>query len=373
VAHTYDGGLTWTTVNATPNDPVQRGTIFTGGFDPEGSATRNLLDFFGAEIDRFGRVLVGYADGCIGSCVQQRPNSFTARSTIARQVLGRRMYSEFDVLAKPSAPTVTATFDNCPDANRSLVHLSWSTPDNHGSPITAYNIYRRTESGSFALLTSVEAGVNSFDDTVDPNLKYFYQVTAVNAVGEGLACGEISPSCPGDESEDPCVEPGKTVLTDPTGDDLPPNQAQLDIESISFAGLLTDGTPRLVVTMKVGNLASVPPNASWRTVWTFNGVNYFVAMNNCSIAGVTFTYGTLSGNLFSTLGSADAGAFSADGTIRITIAASKQSRGGAMAHSHQRQDADLRRGGVLRPPRHRGLHGKRLLYAEFLRGRDARG
>ncbi len=323
VAHTYDGGLTWTTVNATPNDPVQRGTIFTGGFDPQGSATRNLLDFFGATIDRFGRVLVGYADGCIGPCVLSRPNSFTARSTIARQVSGRRMYAEFDGPAAPSAPAVMAIFDNCPNANRSLVHLSWSTPDDRGSPITGYNVYRRTSSGSFGLIASVAAGINTYDDSVDPNQNYFYQVTAVNALGEGAACGEHAPGCPGDVSENPCVVPGMTVLTDPSGDDLPPSQAQLDIESVSFAGLLTDGPPHMVVTTKVGSLSTVPANASWRTVWTFNAVNYFVAMNNCSLAGVTFTYGTLSGNLFTTVGNADDGEFSAEGAIRITIAASK--------------------------------------------------
>jgi hypothetical protein len=56
VAYTYDGGQTWTTVNATPNDPVQRGCIWMGG----GSVPcRNLLDFMDASIDKTGRVLVG--------------------------------------------------------------------------------------------------------------------------------------------------------------------------------------------------------------------------------------------------------------------------------------------------------------------------
>src|SRR2546429_3262706 len=42
VAATYDGGATWNTVDATPNDPVQRGCIWlSGGSNP----CRNLLDF----------------------------------------------------------------------------------------------------------------------------------------------------------------------------------------------------------------------------------------------------------------------------------------------------------------------------------------
>ena len=67
VAHTYDGGASWITVNATPNDPLQRGGIHLGG----GSEIhRNLLDFFDADVDAQGRMVVGYADGCLGACVQ---------------------------------------------------------------------------------------------------------------------------------------------------------------------------------------------------------------------------------------------------------------------------------------------------------------
>jgi hypothetical protein len=43
IATTYDGGKTWTTVNASPNDPVQRAS---GVWQQGGShADRNLLDF----------------------------------------------------------------------------------------------------------------------------------------------------------------------------------------------------------------------------------------------------------------------------------------------------------------------------------------
>jgi hypothetical protein len=61
VAYTYDGGQTWTTVNATPGDPVQRGCIWNGGGS---NACRNLLDFNDASVDQQGRVLVAYTDGC---------------------------------------------------------------------------------------------------------------------------------------------------------------------------------------------------------------------------------------------------------------------------------------------------------------------
>jgi Bacterial Ig-like domain len=61
VAYTYDGGKSWTTVNATPGNPIQRGCIWSGGGS---NACRNLLDFNDAQIDKQGRVLLAYTDGC---------------------------------------------------------------------------------------------------------------------------------------------------------------------------------------------------------------------------------------------------------------------------------------------------------------------
>ena len=53
IATTYDGGATWVTTNATPNDPVQRGVVCTNGTTcPDG--TRNLLDFNDADCRQAG-------------------------------------------------------------------------------------------------------------------------------------------------------------------------------------------------------------------------------------------------------------------------------------------------------------------------------
>ncbi len=41
-------------------------------------------------------MLVGYADGCVGSCVSGGPNSATALGTIARQLAGKGVYAAFD-------------------------------------------------------------------------------------------------------------------------------------------------------------------------------------------------------------------------------------------------------------------------------------
>ena len=94
VAHSYNRGSSWTIVDATPNDPVQRGSICLAGTTC--GTDRNLLDFIDATVDKQGRVLVGYADGCIGPCVSGPPNSFTAVGAIARQATGKGLFVSSD-------------------------------------------------------------------------------------------------------------------------------------------------------------------------------------------------------------------------------------------------------------------------------------
>ncbi|HEX8474825.1 MAG TPA: sialidase family protein [Pyrinomonadaceae bacterium] len=104
VATTFDGGQTWTTVDATPNDPVQRGVICTNGTTCP-SGTRNLLDFNDATVDKQGRLLVAFADGCItNDCIQGRDrnadgrvnsldNDGAALATITRQSGGTDLFA----------------------------------------------------------------------------------------------------------------------------------------------------------------------------------------------------------------------------------------------------------------------------------------
>ncbi|MGI8681053.1 MAG: CARDB domain-containing protein [Mycobacteriales bacterium] len=103
VATTTDGGKSWVTVNVTPNDPVQRGSICTSGTTC--ADDRNLLDFMDLDLDAQGRGVVGYADGCTADCVTtENPTADTkgyhdAYATIARQSAGPRLFAQFD--AKP--------------------------------------------------------------------------------------------------------------------------------------------------------------------------------------------------------------------------------------------------------------------------------
>ncbi len=59
-------------------------------------------------------------------------------------------------------------------------------------------------------------------------------------------------------------------------------------------------------------------------VWTSGATTYFVDMNTFEPTGVKFQYGALDANgIFQTLGDADKGTFTPDGTIKITVAGSK--------------------------------------------------
>ncbi|MGZ4449683.1 MAG: sialidase family protein [Nocardioides sp.] len=112
ISTTYDGGRTWTTVNATPHDPVQRGCVDLQGTsnktatDPDICNQRNLLDFNDITLDRQGRVLVAYADGCTGACLTHpRTLSKGATGTVMRQTTGRGLLRAHDgAIGRPHRP-----------------------------------------------------------------------------------------------------------------------------------------------------------------------------------------------------------------------------------------------------------------------------
>jgi len=276
VATTYDSGNTWTTVDTTPGDPVQLGCIWTGGGS---NPCRNLLDFNDMHIDSQGRVEVAFAKGCLESanCTPASltahgppyPESFANKAAIARQSGGMRMIAAFDPPAQtaPGAPRLrTAQID--PATGQAIV--TWDAPDNGGSPITAYNIWRGTSPGGETLLTSIGAARTTFaDSAVQANTTYYYQVTATNAVGTSAKAGELV-AVPAPPAGNPCKLPGVAVGTSPAGNQRgAPANAGLDIVSVSVGEPFPSpaGTSSIVLTIQVSNLAqtpTLPPNAEWK-------------------------------------------------------------------------------------------------------------
>ena len=92
------------------------------------------------------------------------------------------------VLTAPGAPSLTSA-----SGADGSVSLQWSAPSsNGGAAITNYNVYRATASGAETLLTQVGNVTSYTDSPVTNGTTYYYEVSAVNSVGEGAVSNERS-------------------------------------------------------------------------------------------------------------------------------------------------------------------------------------
>ena len=90
-------------------------------------------------------------------------------------------------LASPPGPLL----DIQAAASNSRVNLTWTAPsDNGGSAITGYIVYRSVISGQETVLNPV-TGTTYQDQNLVNGITYYYQVSAVNAVGEGQLSNEV--------------------------------------------------------------------------------------------------------------------------------------------------------------------------------------
>jgi hypothetical protein len=153
VSTTYDRGAHWTTVDAMPTDPVQRGCVWNaGGSNP----CRNMLDFNDITVDKIGRVMVAFADGCVphgiepndansgdptNNCVASNAvlaNGLVQHGAIVRQQSGKGLFKKYDGVLHGSAdvratrvitstPTTTNTTKESAPGSGSLA-TTGSTP-----------------------------------------------------------------------------------------------------------------------------------------------------------------------------------------------------------------------------------------------------
>src|SRR5437773_2910476 len=267
VANTFDGGLTWTTTDVTPNAPMQRGCIWAhGGAD----ICRNLLDFFDMTVDKQGRVEVGYVNGCAdGTCTQAaltaKGNAYTARGIIARQSSGRRLIAAFD----PPNPLHAKSVPGMPSVTQrrvgSVVHLAWSEADTGNSKIASYQILRGTASGTETQLTTVKGTQTKYDDTTatDITKTYYYKVLAANSAGMSCANNEIAAPYVGNTCRGLILQRTPPGHPEQSAQGLAPASLAIDYIAVSEP----PGTSNLVFKMKVTSLSSVPKSSRWRIVW----------------------------------------------------------------------------------------------------------
>src|SRR5256714_7719020 len=339
LAHTYDGGAHWLTVNATPNHPVQKeACIWNQGGSNQ---CRNLLDFNEITMDEKGRVLYSYADGCIDDCEEGGPNSYSSKATIARQSGGKGLLSQFDP-SEPVAPQAACLSGRRDDL---ASYLKWITPDNGGSDISAYKIYRGTTASNLTLIGQQVGDKNTYNDrTADPGVPggvYTYKIRGVNASGEGVFSNLVTlPLGNRLEKTGSCSAPGVTAVTDPVGDETD-GVTEHDLTSVSMAEPVsnpqTGAADNIVFTIKVQDLNPVPPGWRWSVRFTVAGYNppaapvvgaqedWFVSMISSDNAAPAFTYGTTgvfqgAARFFSTIGNlAGSSKDDVDGTITLVL------------------------------------------------------
>jgi len=72
--------------------------------------------------------------------------------------------------------------------------LTWSAPSDPGTTaVTAYKIYRGREPGQVTLLDKTQGPITTYTDTgLEVNETYYYRVSAVNSIGEGVRSSETS-------------------------------------------------------------------------------------------------------------------------------------------------------------------------------------
>jgi subtilisin-like proprotein convertase family protein len=126
-----------------------------------------------------------------------------------------------------------------------------------------------------------------------------------------------------------CVSTPTQVATDSAGDQGATNPSQLDVRAVSVSEDYSYiNSERLVFTVKVDNLTTVPANGIWRARWRFTpaggaDTTYYVSALSDANSRMSYEYGTISGNLITPVGSVDSGSYSSDGTITMAIAMAK--------------------------------------------------
>ena len=343
VAHTFTGGKDWTTTDVTPTMPMQRSGILRGG---SADIWRNLADFFDMTMDKEGRVLVGYGNGCAGGNCAQAPiaadgtslvkgNTYSLTASIARQSSGRRLLAAKDptsTTSVPGMPFVTET------RKGNVVRLMWNESDSGNSMINNYQIFRGTASGAedptpIATIAGTQTG-GTFDDTTatDVSKTYYYKVVAVNSVGSSCPNNEIAAPYVGDTCNGLIIHKNDPSHPESTGGGVgqPPPLPSLLIDYVAVSE--PPSTNNITFTIKVGNLmGTLPPNSRWRIAWDwFNPTTgtelYYIGMNTDATSTVTFEYGTLADAgvpailvLGETKLGVPTGSFATDGTITMIV------------------------------------------------------
>src|SRR5436309_1925064 len=168
--------LTWSSPSSNGGSPITKYRIYrstTGGGETLQATIGNVLTYSDTSVTN--GVTYYYQVSAVSN-VGEGPRSNEASATPTAPA------------GPPGAPQgLVAT------AGDATVTLTWSAPNsNGGSPITNYRIYRGTSSNGETLKATIGNVLTYTDTTVTNGVTYYYQVSAVNNVGEGPRSNEAS-------------------------------------------------------------------------------------------------------------------------------------------------------------------------------------
>lgn len=134
--------------------------------------------------------------------VNVQATSFTDSSALNGGTYGYQIAAFNPFGEGPRTALVTVQRGTAPAAPRTLtasvaakaITLAWQAPaSNGGATVMSYRIYRGTSSATKTLLASVNGTTLTYQDkALTKRTKYFYWVTAVNVLGEGVPSNEVS-------------------------------------------------------------------------------------------------------------------------------------------------------------------------------------
>lgn len=169
----------------------------------------------------------------------------------------------------PGTPSLSAT------AGNNSVSLSWNVPSDPGPPVTSYDVYRATSSGAETLLGSTTTTTDT-DTTARNGTNYYYEVSALNSVGQGARSAEVvaTPAAP------------QTVPAAPSVSDTPGNNAV----SLNWSIPANGGSPISFYDVYRGTSPGAETLFGSTTATTYadtsarNGTTYYYEV--CAINGV---------------------------------------------------------------------------------------
>ena len=189
-------------------------------------------------------------------------------------------------------PAATATVPGAPTGliptvGDSHISLSWTTPaSNGGSPITGYNIYRSTTSGTEGStpVATVGPATTTYDDIGLTNgQQYFYTVSAVNSVGPSSASTEAN----GTPAAAATVPGAPTGLIPTVGDShislswtTPASNGGSPITGYNIYRSTTSGTEGSTPVATVG-----PATTTYDDIGLTNGQQYFYTVSAVNSVG----------------------------------------------------------------------------------------